>query len=190
MALKILRQGDAILVPQGIVEDGIVVFADIVASYKTATLTYSASVVGTITTTQDELELNTVYDCSKSGSFELGPCASCTYEGNEYDDICQIQVDRLESDAENNTSVVTEPQDINVGVSCGISPTALATPLSDISISLHATFGGYGNFLLVDKCFSDLPFTFSETTVYDDFGEGTEGSITATLTGSVNVDLL
>jgi hypothetical protein len=189
MALKILRQGDAILVPQGLVENGIVVFADIVASYKTVTLTYSASVVGTITTTQDELELNTVYDCSKSGSFELGPCASCTYEGNEYDDICQIQVDRLEYDDENNASVVTEPQDINVGVSCSMSPN-FASPPSSINIYLYTTFGGYGNNFLVDKCFSDLPFTFSETIVYDDFGEGTEGSITATLTGSVNVDLL
>jgi hypothetical protein len=189
MALKILRQGDAILVPQAIVEDGIVLFADIVASYKTATLTYSASVVGTITTTQGEFELNTVYDCSKSGSFELGPCASCTYEDIE-DDTCQIQVDRLESDAENNTSVVTEPQDISVSVTCNLTPTVLAFPLSDIGIYLDTTFGGYGNLFSVDKCFSDLPFTFSETTVYDDFGEGTEGSITATLTGSVNVDLL
>lgn len=189
MALKILRQGDAILVPQGIVEDGIVVFADLVASYKTVTLTYSASLVGTITTTQDEFELNTVYDCSKSGSFELGPCASCTYEGNEYDDICQIQVDRLDSDAENNTIVVTEPQDINVGVSCTLSP-AFTSPPNSINIYLYTTFGGYGNLFSVYKCFPDLPFTFSETTVYDNFGEGTEGLITATLTGSVNVDLL
>ena len=189
MALKILRQGDAILVPQAIVEDGIVVFADIVASYKTVTLTYSASVVGTITTTQDELELNTVYDCSKSGSFELGPCASCTYEDTEAD-TCQIQVDRLEYDAENNTSVVTEPQDIGVYVTCSMAPTVLATPLSDIGISVYNNFGGYGNSFSVDKCFSDLPFTFSETIVYDDFVEGTEGSITSTITGSVNVDLL
>ena len=189
MALKILRQGDAILVPQAYEEDGIVLLADIVASYKTATLTYSASVVGTITTTQDELELNTVYDCSKSGSFELGPCASCTYVDTE-DDTCQIQVDRLEYDDQANASVVTEPQDISVNVTCNLTPTVLTTPLSDIGISLYATFGGYGNYLLVNKCFSDLPFTFSETIVYDDFGEGTEGLITATLTGSVNVDLL
>jgi hypothetical protein len=192
MALKILRQGDAILVPDGIVEDGIVLYADLVASYKTVTVTYSASFVGTKTITQEEHELNRVYDCSISGTLKLGPCAPCTYADSKYE-TCQIQVDRIEYDSEtNDTYVVTEPQDV-IQYAAVYSGPSSSYPPNGLVNYISVNFGGYNAssysyYLTEYVCPDDFPKTFNDTVLYTSHPDGYEGTLTLTVDYTISID--
>lgn len=193
MGPKILIQGDKVIVP-----DPFFATADVVLVYKKTTITYSASFSGTITKTVEgnnegeTLELNTVYDCSISGTFELGPCASCTYEDSKIE-TCQIQVDREEYDSETGDKyVVTEPQDVSQSAHVISSPSG-AYPPSGVQNYIYVSFGGYntssyGYGSTEYVCLNDFPKTFNDTALYTFHGNGYEGTLTLTVNYTISID--
>lgn len=189
---KILIQGDKVIVPDPFISP------DVVLVYKKTTITYSASFSGTITKTVEgnnegeTLELNTVYDCSISGTFELGPCASCTYEDNKVE-TCQIQVDREEYDSETgDKSVVTEPQDVSQTAYVFSGPSN-AYPPNGLQNYIQVSFGGYNtSSYSYDSteyiCPDDFPKTFNDTALYTFHGNGYEGTLTLTINYTISID--
>ena len=190
---KILIQGDKVIVPDPFVS------ADIVLVYKKTTITYSASFSGTITKTVEgnnsgeTLELNTVYDCSTSGSFVLGPCASCTYEKYQDPSVCQIQVDREEYDSETgDKSVVTESQDVSQTAYVFSGPSG-AYPPNGLQNYIQVSFGGYNtSSYSYDSteyiCPDDFPKTFNDTALYTFHPYGYEGTLTLTVNYTISID--
>ena len=191
----ILIQGGKVLVAYDPTNDN-------VFSYKKTTITYSASFSGTITQTVEgnnegeTLELNTVYDCSISGTFELGPCASCTLEDSKIE-TCQIQVDRIEYDSETNDRyVVTEPQDVYQFVEVFSGPSG-AYPPNGLQNYISVNFGRYNfsNYSYDSTeyiCPDDFPKTFNYTAL-DTFYPyvypyGYEGTLTLTVNYTISID--
>ena len=192
----ILIQGGKVLVAYDPTNDN-------VFSYKKTTITYSASFSGTITQTVEgnnegeTLELNTVYDCSTSGSFVLGPCASCTYEKYQDPSVCQIQVDREEYDSETgDKSVVTESQDVSQTAYVFSGPSG-AYPPNGLQNYISVNFGRYNfsNYSYDSTeyiCPDDFPKTFNYTAL-DTFYPyvypyGYEGTLTLTVNYTISID--